>query len=149
MPGCTIQAAAIPHALTAIFGVDIMSHLNMTGIERVTIASCIQLEREKTNNTPQDAQYFRNVAESLKTEKRELASKLNNKVELVRDFWNNTERGPVEHENWCKEHLTNELYNLYTIIIIRADSTRPITIDTDLILMSLVLLYCSATVYAK
>ncbi len=84
-----LPSVVVPDSVTSD---DIISRLNVTGMERVTIASCIQLEREKTKKALQDAQFFRNVAERLKTEKRELASKMSDKVELVRDFWRNTVR---------------------------------------------------------
>ena len=60
--------------------------LDVTGIQRVAIASSIQQEREKTKKALQDAQYYRNLAERLKTEKRQLANEMNEKVELVTDF---------------------------------------------------------------
>ena len=71
---------------------DEICQLDLTGIQRVAIASAILQEREKTKKALQDAECYRNLAEKLKTEKRELASKMNDKVELVRDFWRNTIR---------------------------------------------------------
>ena len=80
--------------------------LDVTGIQRVAIASSIQQEREKTKKALQDAQYYRNLAKRLKTEKRQLANEMNEKVELVTDFRRNTiQKDQVEQENWCKEHF--------------------------------------------
>ena len=59
------------------------------GIERVDHARAIKLEKEKTKKALDQAQYYRNLAEKLRREKRNAVNVMNNKIEVVRDFWRN------------------------------------------------------------
>lgn len=49
----------------------------------------IQLEREKTKEALEQVQHYRNLAEQLRSEKRDVVCSMNTKVEVVRDFWRN------------------------------------------------------------
>ena len=56
--------------------------------------STLESDRQKTLKACREAQHYRNLSEQIRREKRELASSLNEKIELVRDFWrNNIEEG--------------------------------------------------------
>ena len=62
---------------------------NLTGINRVAVSSAIQLERQKTKKALRQAQYYRNLSETLRTEKCQIEHSSRMKVALVRDFWRN------------------------------------------------------------
>ena len=88
---------------------DEICQLDLTGIQRVAIASAILQERENKESFAR-RECYRNLAEKLKTEKRELASKMNDKVVLVRDFWRNTIReGCTRAGKMVQRALTSEV----------------------------------------
>lgn len=80
LPAINIPAASATH----------YKHYGVKGIDRVIFASAIKKEQEKTHKALEDAIFYRNLAERLRKEKRQAVSNMNDKVELVRDFWRNT-----------------------------------------------------------
>ena len=66
---------------------DIRIPESITGIDCVAVRSALQLEREKTLKAYREVHYYRNLSEQIRKEKRKLANTLNDKTELVRDFW--------------------------------------------------------------
>lgn len=62
---------------------------SVTGVERVAVMTALQTERQKTLKAYREAQYYRNLSERIRKEKRVLANSLHEKIELVRDFWRN------------------------------------------------------------
>ena len=64
----------------------------LAGVDRVYFSSSIQLEREKTRKALEpleQVKHYRNLAERLRSEKRDVVCSMNKKVEVVRDFWRN------------------------------------------------------------
>ena len=66
-----------------------LPQLNVTGIDRIAVVRHIESANEEKRKAQQAALCYRNMAERLQKEKRELETTLNEKVELVRDFWRN------------------------------------------------------------
>lgn len=63
--------------------------VHVTGIDRVAVSSALLKEKEKTKQAVEKAQFYRDLAERIRAEKREKVYELNNKVELVRNYWRN------------------------------------------------------------
>ena len=61
----------------------------LNGLDRVDFLSSIQKEQEKTRKALQQVKHYRDLAEKLRKEKRTAIHNLNEKIELVRDFWRN------------------------------------------------------------
>ena len=59
----------------------------LKGVERVDFIARFQLEQEKTKRALEQVKFYRNLAEKLRIEKRTSMCALNDKIELVRDFW--------------------------------------------------------------
>ena len=75
-------------------------------IDCVAVETYLRLEREKTVKALEDAWRYRNLAEHLKTEKRELASKMNEKSNWSGIFGETIfVKGQLEEEKWFKKHL--------------------------------------------
>ena len=63
--------------------------ISINGVQRVAVESVIaEVEKDK-KQAELNALIYRNYAEQLKKEKRELNDTLNRKIEIVRDFWRN------------------------------------------------------------
>lgn len=63
--------------------------LNLSGIDRVAVEAIVEEVEKDKKKAELNALIYRNLAERLKREKRELSNTLNRKVETVRDFWRN------------------------------------------------------------
>lgn len=61
----------------------------VNGLQRIDYACAIKLEKEKTKKALEQAQYYRNLAEKFRSEKRSAVNIMNDKIEVVRDFWRN------------------------------------------------------------
>ena len=59
------------------------------GVDRVVVTSAFELERKKTLKACRQAQCYRNLAEQMRKENRDLANSYKEKLKLVRDFWRN------------------------------------------------------------
>ena len=79
-----LSSVAVPEASTVVHE-DIASQSDKSSFEKIDMANAINLEQTKTRK----AQHYRNLAEKLQKEKREMNSAMNEKIELVRDFWRN------------------------------------------------------------
>ena len=63
--------------------------LKISSINRIAVETIVAEAEKKKRTAELDAQIYRNLAEQLKKEKRELNNTLNRKIETVRDFWRN------------------------------------------------------------
>lgn len=71
---------------------EITSKLPLSGLSNVNsvdVVSYIQRTQDKTTNALHLARCYRDLAERLKKEKYETEQKMNDKVEVVRNFWRN------------------------------------------------------------
>ena len=85
---------------------DLALPVSIKGVYRVAVVSAVQLEQEKTRKALLEARHYRNLSERLRKEKCELTSSMNEKVELIRDFWwNNVKKDPHEVVKWSRKHL--------------------------------------------
>lgn len=90
----------------------VKSYVEVKGIDRVNLVSSIQLEQEKTRKALEQVRYYRNLAEKLRKEKRNTVLVLNDKIELVRDFWRNkilegsTRAGKMVQRALNRKHYT-------------------------------------------
>lgn len=87
-----LPSVVVPEEPQYTYQEDIPSQLGLTGVKRVAINHIIQVEKHKAKKAFETAHYYRNLAEDLKKEKRALACMMNDKVELVRNFWRNNIR---------------------------------------------------------
>ncbi len=62
---------------------------DVSGVDRLAVSSFIHQEREITKKALEKAQFYRDLAERIQTEKREKVHELNDKIELVRNFCRN------------------------------------------------------------
>lgn len=77
-------------------------------IHRLNFVSSIRLEQEKTRKALEKARFYRNLSERLRKEKRNVVDSMNDKVELVRDFWrNNIMEGSTRAGRMVKKALEN------------------------------------------
>ena len=85
---------------------DLAASLGLTGVARVFFQDSIQLEREKRMKAVREAQLYRDLAEKMRREKRNIVSGMNEKIELVRDFWrNNIKEGTSRAGTMVKKAL--------------------------------------------
>jgi hypothetical protein len=68
---------------------DVAANIGVSGVARVYFNNKIRLEREKRIKAVQEAQAYRNMAETMRREKRQIVNTMNEKIEVVRDFWRN------------------------------------------------------------
>lgn len=62
----------------------------VSGIEKVTVKSYVATVMEERNEALAELKHYRDIAERLQKEKRQLHDELSQKCERVRDFWRNT-----------------------------------------------------------
>lgn len=88
---------------------------NLTGVESVCVISYIQESQDKATKALRLAQYYRNIAENMRSEKLKKQSETEVKVKLVRNFWRNKMKGHLRQEKWYKKHLDlkQQLASLY------------------------------------
>lgn len=87
---------------------DLALPVAIKGVDRVAVVSAVQVEREKTRKALLEARHYRNLSERLRKEKCELASSMNEKVELIRDFWrNNVKEGSTRGGKMVQKALQN------------------------------------------
>lgn len=81
------------------------------GLKEIEHAFAIKLEKEKTKRALDEARYYRNLAEKLRKEKRSAVNIMNEKVEVVRDFWRNKIlEGSTRAGRIVREALSNNKY---------------------------------------
>jgi hypothetical protein len=87
---------------------DLALQVSIKGVYRVAVVSAVQLERQKTRKALLEARHYRNLSERLRKEKCELTSSMNEKVELIRDFWrNNVKEGSTRGGKMVQKALEN------------------------------------------
>ena len=68
---------------------DLAADIGITGVARVFFDDMIHTEQQKRIKAVKEAQAYRDMAESMRREKRQIINTMNEKIELVRDFWRN------------------------------------------------------------
>ena len=79
---------------------EITTPKRLSGIDRVQACCVIDAYKQKCDAALRDAVLYRNMAERLQTEKRELKAKMQHSIETVRNFWHNSQSVGGAYQSW-------------------------------------------------